>query len=355
MARISNPAAENPKAYLLSVHFPEYSEYLRRTGTRIAGRDASVERPSEVQMQAARTYLAKINALSKDEIAGLVSEAKALEQERLVIAKKAEEAARFYNQPRNKADLRYWAKMSYWSPEDLCALSLGREPTVVNWARISEYSKISEFVREYEKRLMLVSRARAMHQLWDKTPPNLAVAWARRMNFDLPAELVLEVEALGIQIADWKDLHDARVRDIAELNALLEAERAKAFQMHSETMEVMERHAEAAARNIAFHKELREQAERRASELQERVEQLEAQLADSSVVPDVGTRARESLLKIVIGMAIRKYNFKPCSGKNPATANIATHLRELGIGLHEDTIRSYLTEAKELLPPDGGD
>ena len=35
--------------------------------------------------------------------------------------------------------------------------------------------------------------------------------------------------------------------------------------------------------------------------------------------------------------------------KNAAIPSIATHLRELGISLDEDTIRKYLNEAKELL------
>ena len=62
------------------------------------------------------------------------------------------------------------------------------------------------------------------------------------------------------------------------------------------------------------------------------------------------TRERDSLLKLVIGMAIKKYHYKPELGKNSATTNIANDLEELGIGLDQDTVRKYLNEAKGQLP-----
>ena len=66
---------------------------------------------------------------------------------------------------------------------------------------------------------------------------------------------------------------------------------------------------------------------------------------------DVSTKERESLLKLVIGMAMKGYSYNPLAARNDATSDIAGDLNLLGIGLDPDTIRKYLKEGTELLPP----
>lgn len=66
---------------------------------------------------------------------------------------------------------------------------------------------------------------------------------------------------------------------------------------------------------------------------------------------------RASLLKLVYGMAMDKYDYAPSSSKNPATGNkngsIKVGLEQKGIALDEETIRKYLRIAVEELgdPP----
>lgn len=63
------------------------------------------------------------------------------------------------------------------------------------------------------------------------------------------------------------------------------------------------------------------------------------------------TREKNQMLKIIIGMAMAKYNHKPLDPKRSSTAiNISNSLRTTGIEVSEDTIRKYLKEAKEQLP-----
>ena len=64
----------------------------------------------------------------------------------------------------------------------------------------------------------------------------------------------------------------------------------------------------------------------------------------------LSTRERESLLKLIIGMAIAGYSYNPSAKRNDAVADITNDLEKLGIELSDDTIRKYLNEAKELLP-----
>ena len=62
-------------------------------------------------------------------------------------------------------------------------------------------------------------------------------------------------------------------------------------------------------------------------------------------------RERNSLLKLIIGMAIKGYTYDPKAGRTGIVREIASDLEQLGISLDDDTIRKYLSEAKELLPP----
>lgn len=69
----------------------------------------------------------------------------------------------------------------------------------------------------------------------------------------------------------------------------------------------------------------------------------------------LGARERDSLLKMIIGMAVEQYGYDPRASRNDATAQIAGDLAELGISLDQDTVRKYLKEAAELLPQDALD
>lgn len=65
---------------------------------------------------------------------------------------------------------------------------------------------------------------------------------------------------------------------------------------------------------------------------------------------EIPTRERDSLLKLVIGMAIGGYGYDPKVGRSSTARDIASDLALRGIPLDEDTVRKYLAEAKELLP-----
>jgi hypothetical protein len=67
---------------------------------------------------------------------------------------------------------------------------------------------------------------------------------------------------------------------------------------------------------------------------------------------DLAERERATLLKIILGMAIDKYGYRPEEEKNPATGtnrnSIYEGLEKAGLSVNDDTIRKYLNEAKSL-------
>lgn len=79
-------------------------------------------------------------------------------------------------------------------------------------------------------------------------------------------------------------------------------------------------------------------------------ELLAAASVGESAKPDLGTRERETLLKLLIGMAIAGYKYSPEEGRSHAPAEIASDLQRLGIAVSDDTVRKWLKEARALLP-----
>jgi len=59
---------------------------------------------------------------------------------------------------------------------------------------------------------------------------------------------------------------------------------------------------------------------------------------------------RDSLLKLVIGMAIKGYGYNPTAKKNSSVADIANDLALLGLPLGDDTVRKYLKLGNKQLP-----
>ena len=64
----------------------------------------------------------------------------------------------------------------------------------------------------------------------------------------------------------------------------------------------------------------------------------------------LGARERESLLKMVIAMAVLGYKYDPSANRSKAPQEIADDLTSLGLSLDVDTVRKHLKAAALLLP-----
>jgi hypothetical protein len=93
--------------------------------------------------------------------------------------------------------------------------------------------------------------------------------------------------------------------------------------------------------------------------LKERVASLEgsnSERADDSTdeattkAKQLGTKERESLLKMIIGMARGGYAYDPKLNRSAVPQEIANDLAKHGVALDVDTVRKWLREAAEFLP-----
>lgn len=159
-------------------------------------------------MEQIDTYKKELKAKSPAELQELFKseQAKYYDEQRL----KAEQRERelFFHEPKATANINHWSKASYWTLEEALALSFGKNPAVVKWEDVKSYTLVSPFAKQYELRRDLVQRAKVCNQLSDPTYPAPFLAWAKRNDFSIPEQLIHQIEARGIQVADWKDLYD---------------------------------------------------------------------------------------------------------------------------------------------------
>ena len=231
--------------------------------------------------------------------------------ERRAAEASAREAAQPYNIPADASTYDYWTKASYWTLDEAVLLARGRRPECCNLEHLRTNRQISAFAGEFGRLRELTKRAVTMGQLFDPVIPTFFLAWAKRMDFPVIPDLIAAVVARGNQINDWKSIADAR---------------ESAIQTYEETVETQ-----------------RDSIKRLTDALHEAGKRGPSEKG-------LGTRERESLVKLVIGMAIKGYRYDPAAGRNAATSEIADDLAALGIPLDQDTVRKWLKEGIELLP-----
>lgn len=184
----------------------------------------------------------------------------------------------------------FFARAAYWKSEEAAALLLGRDPNHLNDKKIKEFRSSSRIGNEFQNLTILLNRAYTVRQIFSPDRPEKYIRWAKRFKISVPAELEERLVEFGHDLSDPVD------------------------QEEQTPVEATDRKPEAG--------------------------------------PSLSQRERTSLLKLVIGMAIRGYGFDPKSSRSGTAAEIAGDLHTSGLSLDADTVRKYLNEAKELLPGD---
>jgi hypothetical protein len=277
------------------------------------------------QRQEFEAYKAELQAKSPDEIRALYEAELAKHRAEEKAKAEREEQGRFFNQPYAKADFDHWSKAAHWTLEEAVALSFGKAPEVVNWKKVEPYVNISPFAKQYGQVRDLALRALRWQQVYDPVLPGIFLAWAARTDIAVPSELVAAVKARGVQVADWQSLYEQLAEQAAKA-----AEDYKAV-IHGQQTTIDELTARCRA-------------------LGAQLASRDTQPAESARAKDISTRERDSLLKLIIGMAIGGYGYDPSQRRSEKVSEIAADLDRAGVGLDVDTVRKWIKEASDLLP-----
>lgn len=335
---------KDPIQYLLNDKFPVHSM--------LSLLDQS--KPDTNSKKALRQEIAdfqeSLEKKSRDEIAVLVAEGRQREAERQKLHDEKVEAEAFFNQTSSNADFTYWSRIAYWTLEEGIALSLGKNPQIVGWERLKTHKAISPFIAKYAAKHEEVRRAKAMGQLWDSTIPFVFAKWAERVGFEMPEELTSKIFALGVHVLDWKKAYEKEVVEKAKVEINLNEANAKILEMMRENNSFIEKiNADSTKINESYQKQI-VQRDQFITQLKQEISVLKTTKPHNPKGQkfELGLRERESLLKLILGMAIDGYGYDPKANKSNQIKEIAGHLLTRGLSLDEDTVRKYMNEAKAL-------
>jgi hypothetical protein len=278
-----NPSLKDRVEYLVLRRFPS-ARAIEFPPSINAGRGRHSGASAETR-KALADYRSELAGLSLQELIARYNAEQQRNYEEIAAKAEKDERERFFNQPYVAANFIHWSKMAHWTQDEAVALSFGKAPEHVNWQAISKYLQLSQFAVQYQQRRELAMRAAQWKQLYDPVLPGIFLAWAKGLEIEVPAALVEAVQKRG-PIRDWKSLYDELKTTHADREASWTA-----------LGEAKDRTIVAKDRVVAV--------------LEERVRNLEAQQTTQPPEKQLGARERESLLKVVIGMAVGGYSYDP--------------------------------------------
>ena len=334
----------NQISYLINEKFPSFRMMSLSSGksVRLFGSDQVINDVAAFKLELEKKSLEEITTLVED------SKNEQVKKHRLALEKLESEA--FFNQSYTNADFEYWSRISYWTLEEAVALSLGKEPKFVTWEILEKYLDYSTFKMNFSKKREEVNRAKVMGQLAVNTVPANFVAWAERMRFDLPLELVTKVKELGVQVADWKSISETQQETISIMQKRVSLADENIAHERKKQSEYIARNVVDLETPVKNYSSVISTRDQDIVVLNNKISELEAVLSNKSskLKNELSARERESFLKLILGLAMKGYRYDPKSTRSKEIKDIADDLREIDLSLDEDTIRKYLNEAKAL-------
>ncbi len=300
----------DPIDYLVKREFPELVQPLHPmakafTNDGIVYEDDETKEwkpPSQKVIEKAEKLRERLAALPKPEV-------KKLYRDELSKQYDEQDKRRYFNQLDAEADFDYWAKMAHWKLDEAIALSFGKNPEIVYWKRLEKIlAYTSPFVQKYSKIRELVIRAKIAGKLSDPILPQQFINWAISNQISFPKNLYEKVRAKWTNFVDWEKMY----KDLSEEN-----------------------------------KRLTDLAESATDALMNKIGKI---TSDKSYTRSLQTRERQTLHKMIIGMAKDAYGYDSNASRSPFPKELEGILDGLGVSVSDDTIRDKLKEAAELLP-----
>lgn len=259
---------------------------------------AAEKQVNNPKFEQARDYHGQLLRMTDDELA----------TEKVAMEKRlhaAYEARHIFNLPEALATddvFEFWSRAELWSLAEAAALINARNPSFVNESRLTSAPRDADITVLLHNTFELLERARLAGTLRRNNNPINIINWLELKHMQMPQRL---------------------------LELTLERGRTP-YTVAAENQILRENLAAYEAKNGGRHS---------------------AEGADKQDKP-LGVRERESLLKLVLGMAINGYSYDPKATRNKEVKEIANDLTDARLALDEDTVRKYLNEAKALFSDD---
>ncbi len=226
-----------------------------------------------------------------------------------------------------KADFNRWCAVPFWQIEEATALSFGYDPRVVNESSLRDCEH--PFAAEYDRRKDLASRAVTAGHLRSPPSPVQYIRWGESVGIKFQPEL----EALGKMRCAV-----AAVTSPSGLTKIVDTLSSLALAMTSDM--------------YGFDP---------ANPLAESYQEIADDLFSVEILVDAGSlkrslktgadlyeyrlEARQTLGKVVLGMAMKHHDHDPKALRSDGPVKVANLMTQTGKPVHVDTIRRRLAEA----------
>ncbi len=135
-------------------------------------------------------YREVLEEMDPPSIAAIYFKIEKIRRENLAAMGAEQDLHEFFNEEPALARFDHWLALAHWTTDEAVALSLGKDPSVVNEASLRYPNGLSPFVREYRRRTDQLKRAQTAEQV-DKILPSLVfLRWAVNVaHWEMPFEL----------------------------------------------------------------------------------------------------------------------------------------------------------------------
>lgn len=140
-------------------------------------------------LERADRYEDELDDLTEDELASRFAVLVEAQQVKNRAKGLAHDRERFFNGPAAGADFAYWCSVPLWAPEEAVALSLGKDPNVVNRATLADLAPdTSPFASEFHRRLTVVQRSIEAKNLAERVAPAMLVEMMIELGWKFPSQ-----------------------------------------------------------------------------------------------------------------------------------------------------------------------
>jgi hypothetical protein len=230
-------------------------------------------------------------------------------------------------------DFDYWLNLPFWSPETGIPLMLGKDPRTLNWNVLRHLTGFNDLADEFDRAYSLFYKDYKAGFIRGSSPPEVFVAWAMDAGLDMPRPLRGFAQRTVKLRQYFRQLDYRTTVDTEQVNADPDLGR-------SQSQPVSDLEIEQGIRSKVTHAMSRKVAE---------VSSIES--PSPVVETPLSTKERATTFKMILGMAMGGYAYKPGASRNGATSDIANDVHAIGLQIDEDTVRKYLREAAETLLP----
>lgn len=183
--------------FLVERKFPDYRALRIPPSLTSGGRGGISWEYRDKRLKKIGAYEAELTAKPLEDLRSLFENEKNKYHQELAQKVEKQEQERFFNKPSAKADYEYWSKAAHWTLDEATALVLGKAPEQVTWKKVEPYINISSFAKRYARVRDLARRAKTWNQLFDPVLPGIFLAWANRIEIDIPHELAEQIKKRG--------------------------------------------------------------------------------------------------------------------------------------------------------------